>query len=70
MGMQSFELSLNDGAVVILICFVIPLIIVISILLFKYFQTRSNNNLKQTMLDQGMSAQEIEQVMNAGPKSE
>ena len=27
---------------------------------------KSNNQLKQSMLDQGMSAEEIEKVMNAG----
>jgi len=31
-----------------------------------YYKTRLNNELKQTMLDRGMSAQEIELVMNAG----
>ena len=39
------------------------------ILSYGYFVTRSNNALKQSMLDRGMSAEEIEQVMNAGPKS-
>ena len=31
-----------------------------------YHKTRLNNELKQSMLERGMSAQDIERVMNAG----
>lgn len=34
-----------------------------------YYKTRLNNELKQSMLERGMSAQDIEQVMNAGSDS-
>ena len=38
-------------------------------LFHSYHQNRSNNELKMKMLEQGMSAEDIERVMNAG-KSE
>jgi hypothetical protein len=38
------------------------------LLVYKHIQNRSLNNLKQSMLDKGMSAQDIEQVLNAGVK--
>jgi len=34
-----------------------------------YYKTRLSTELKQNMLDRGMSAQEIEQVINAGKDS-
>lgn len=46
----------------------IPIIAVIGYYWHEVLKTRSNNELKQSMLERGMSAQEIEQVMNAGNK--
>jgi len=41
-------------------------IALLGVLWYKAFELRLNNELKQSMLERGMSAQEIQQVMNAG----
>ena len=46
----------------------IPIVIVPAIFWAIARMNRDDNDLKQSMLDRGMSAQEIEQVMNAGSK--
>ena len=45
---------------------IIPIAIVALICRAGVNENRDNNDLKQSMLDRGMSAQEIEQVLNAG----
>ena len=40
--------------------------VIVCALIHECYKTRLNNELKCKMLDRGMSAQEIEQVMNAG----
>ena len=47
----------------------IPTVAIIAHYWHKIVKTRSDNDLKQSMIDRGMSAQEIEQVINAGVKT-
>ena len=66
----NFDITLPFPILILGFLFILIIILVGGLLLYKYFETRSNNALKQSMLDRGMSSQEIEQVMNAGPKLE
>ena len=50
----------------IILIFGLPIVGVIAHYWHEVLKTRSNNQLKQSMLDRGMSAQEIDQVINAG----
>ncbi len=45
---------------------IIPIAIVALFCWAGVKENRDNNDIKQSMLDRGMSAQEIEQVINAG----
>ena len=60
------EIFSNTGNLMFLLIFSVPIIAIIGYYWHAIVKTRSNNELKQSMLDRGMSAQEIEQVMNAG----
>lgn len=44
----------------------VPIIMFVGYFWHKIIKTRSDNELKRSMLERGMSAQEIEQVINAG----
>ena len=46
--------------------FVFAFFITVIVLVYSYHQNRSNNELKMKMLEQGMSAEDIERVMNSG----
>lgn len=59
--------SSPDTTAVFMGC-LIPMVIVPAIFWAIAKMNRDDNDLKQSMLDRGMSAQEIEQVMNAGSK--
>ncbi len=48
--------------------FSVPIVALIAYYWHETLKARSNNELKQSMLDRGMSAQEIEQVINAGSR--
>jgi hypothetical protein len=50
--------------------FSLPIVTVIAYYWYKVNQTRSDNELKQRMVDRGMSAAEIEQVLAAKSKDE
>jgi len=54
--------------VAVIMIFAIPIIAIISYYVHEILKTRSNNELKQSMLERGMSAQDIETVINAGTK--
>ncbi len=45
---------------------IIPIVAIIATFWHKTVKDRSDNELKQSMLDKGMSAEDIERVMNAG----
>ena len=59
--------SSPDTTAVFMGCLV-PMVIVPVIFWAIAKMNKDNNDLKQSMLDRDMSAQEIEQVMNAGSK--
>lgn len=48
--------------------FIVPVVAIIAYFWHETCKARSTNELKQSMVERGMSAQEIEQVMNAGVK--
>jgi len=56
----------NTGNLVMILCFSIPIIAIIGYYWHEVLKNRSDNELKKSMLERGMSAQEIEQVINAG----
>jgi len=58
----------NPQNVAIIMIFVIPIVAIISYYLHEILKTRSNNELKQSMIERGMSAQDIETVINVGTK--
>ena len=58
----------NPGIVAIIMIFAIPIVAIIGYYVHEVLKTRSNNELKQSMLERGLSAQDIETVINAGTK--
>lgn len=58
----------NTGNIVVVMVLSIPIIAVAGHYWHELLKHRSNNELKKSMLERGMSAQEIEQVMNSGGK--
>jgi len=58
----------DTGNIVVVLAMSIPIISVVGYYWSAVLKNRSNNELKKSMLERGMSAQEIEQVMNAGGK--
>jgi hypothetical protein len=60
----------NPESFGLLMVFSIPIVSIIAYYWHETLKARSNNELKQSMLERGMSAQEIEQVINAGAKTD
>jgi NADH:ubiquinone oxidoreductase subunit 3 (subunit A) len=58
----------NTANIVVILAMSIPIIAVVGYFWSEVLKNRSNNELKRSMLERGMSAQEIEQVINAGGK--
>jgi NADH:ubiquinone oxidoreductase subunit 3 (subunit A) len=58
----------NTANIVVILAMSIPIIAVVGYYWSGVLKNRSNNELKKSMLERGMSAQEIEQVINAGGK--
>jgi hypothetical protein len=58
----------NIGNIVVILAMSIPIIAVVGHYWSEVLKNRDNNQLKKSMLERGMSAQEIEQVINAGGK--
>lgn len=46
----------------------VPIVAVVGYYVHEVLKHRSNNELKRSMLNRGMSAEEIERVLNAGGK--
>jgi hypothetical protein len=59
----------NPEITALVMVFSIPIVSVIAYYWHETLKTRSNNELKQSMLERGMSAEEIERVINAGARS-
>lgn len=62
------EFFSHPDAIMAIILFGVPAVAIIAGCWLKVRITQSNNDLKQSMLDRGMSAQEIEQVINSGTR--
>ncbi|MBN1123628.1 MAG: hypothetical protein JXA82_01375 [Sedimentisphaerales bacterium] len=58
----------NPQSIVIIMVFSIPIVSIVAYYWHEVLKNRSDNELKKSMLERGMSAQEIEQVINAGTK--
>ncbi len=58
----------NPNVAGIIMVFSVPIVAIAGHYWHEVLKTRSNNELKQSMVERGMSAQEIEQIMNAGSK--
>jgi NADH:ubiquinone oxidoreductase subunit 3 (subunit A) len=58
----------NTANIVVILAMSIPIIAVVGYFWSEVLKNQSNNELKRSMLERGMSAQEIEQVINAGGK--
>lgn len=58
----------NTANIVVILAMSIPIIAVVGYYWSEVLKNRSNNELKRSMLERGMSAQEIEQVISAGGK--
>ena len=56
-----------DVAAIVMGC-MIPIVAIIAGVWGEVAKSRENNELKKDMLNRGMSAQEIEQVVNSGTK--
>lgn len=58
----------SPQTVVVFMGLAIPIVAIISYYVHEIFRTRSNNALKQAMVERGLSAQDIETVINSGTK--
>lgn len=58
----------NPGNLVLILAMSIPIIAIVGSFWSEVVKNRDNNQLKKAMLERGMSAEEIEQVINAGIK--
>ena len=56
----------NPANLAVFMALCIPIVSVIAYYWHETLKNRSNNELKRSMLERGMSAQEIEQVINSG----
>jgi hypothetical protein len=63
------KLLSHPDAIMFIMVFMVPIVAILAGCWQKVRVNQSNNDLKQSMLERGMSAQEIEQVMNSGEKS-
>jgi NADH:ubiquinone oxidoreductase subunit 3 (subunit A) len=62
------KIFLYPSSIVVILAMSIPIIAIVGYYWSEVLKNRSNNELKKSMLERGMSAQEIEQVINAGGK--
>ena len=62
------RIFLNPDTAAVFLIFSIPIVAIIAYYWHESIKARSINELKRSMVDRGMSAQEIEQVLNAGSK--
>lgn len=53
-----------------ILIFCIPIIAIIAFFWSDVLKNRDNNELKRSMVERGMSAQDIERVINAGAKKD
>lgn len=61
------EIVWNETTIAIVCTFGAPLAAILVGAWYKLYKTRSDNELKRSMVERGMSADEIERVMAAAP---
>ena len=57
---------LDPDVLVIILCCGLPMVIVVGVFIFHARKHESDNELKRSMIERGMSAEEIERVLAAG----
>jgi len=64
------EIIWNDKSLAVVLVFAIPIIGIIAGVWYKVESMKSVTALKRKMIERGMSAEEIERVIKAGPPDE
>ena len=64
------EIVWNKQTLAVCGAFAVPLAVIIGSAWYKMNKVRYENELKRSMIERGMSAEEIERVMAAGPKDD
>lgn len=60
------EIVWDKGTLSVVMAFAVPITVVICMAWYKVVKVKSLNNLKRAMVNRGMSAEEIKQVIAAG----
>lgn len=60
------EIIWNKQSLSVLMAFAVPITVIIAMTWYKIAKVTSLNNLKRTMVNRGMSADEIKRVVAAG----
>lgn len=58
----------NPESIGLIMVFSIPIVAIVAYYWHEVVKSRSDNEVKKSMLERGMSVEEIERVMNAGGK--
>ena len=61
------DITWDTGTVAVVLIFGLPIVAVLSGVWFKIEKLKSENELKRSMVERGMSVEEIERVLSAGP---
>ncbi len=61
------EFIWNEGTLAIIMGMGIPIVAIVATFWYKIAKTTSENELKRTLAERGMSAEEIERVVTARP---
>ena len=59
------EIVWNENTIAVVAVFTVPIAAILGSFWYGIEKTKSDNNLKRSMVDRGMSAEEIERVMAA-----
>lgn len=62
---MDFSLLHNPATLVLILCFSIPIVAIVAHYWYQTIKVRQETDLKRTMVEQGMSAEEIERVLAA-----
>ena len=65
---QSWQQLLEMPQLVIILVFLLPIVGIIAFYWYKAQEVRSRNELKRTLVDRGLSADEIERILAARPE--
>ena len=59
------EIIWNENTLAIVMTFSVPIVAILGSFWYKVERLRSENELKRSMVERGMSVEEIERVLNA-----